>query len=775
MHKSKDQGSKNVCPLFDVNYFSSKLSNEEISYESGWENFSKSSVMIDPNICFDLNYYINQLDTSVTHDQALWHYYTTGWSYGLDPHPLFNTKYYIKNSDFLSQDEFKNPLEYFLKVGWKKRHDPHWLFSTSKYLEINTDVFDALLNPLEHYLESGEKEGRQPHALFDPLYYGRRNPSISSDKNLLAHYLTVGYGANCDPHPLFDIQFYNSQANNTSIEPVKHYLTVGDEDGLSPHPLLDNHFVKSQVKSSKETALEIYVANDREINPNKYFDVSFVLNEMEKVKKDFDGRSVLEYYVRNDFPLKVSKAFNGEEYRREFPDIGAMNPLHHYIVYGRDEGRILPFEFNEIVTQQVINCLNIDADILPNHRTLSELPKTALPKLGALSYQLTIDLMERFDEFKPEALFLLSGMRLGGAELAGLNVIRELSEKYKVLVIFTDNVAPQQESWWADLSNVSLYSMQDVANGQVNYHDRVSVLANVLSRQSRLNIFNSNSFVGWDLIKKYGVALEGLHDIYPMLFCYDKDINFKKCGYIQDYLLDVLPYIKHCFFDNQSVIDEVTEDFGLTSAQQFKLSVLYQPVSMVNIKISSDSILKRIKNREEGKRPKVYWLNRVCLQKRPDILLSVVISMPDVDFHIWSDEFNFSLYSDIKRERYTNLYFHKPFKSMNEVPFDQASALLYTASWDGIPTTLINVMSIGIPIVAPKIGGIEELITNKTGWLVDDPENSTSYVDSIRELLTDNAVVERKLESAERKITEQHSPKVFKNSLFKVLTMVDGK
>ncbi|MDH3316236.1 MAG: hypothetical protein OER43_10785, partial [Gammaproteobacteria bacterium] len=60
-----------------------------------------------------------------------------------------------------------NPLMHYLRHGGSRGRDPHPLFDTHWYLERNPDVRAAGMNPLVHYLQFGAREGHDPHPLFD--------------------------------------------------------------------------------------------------------------------------------------------------------------------------------------------------------------------------------------------------------------------------------------------------------------------------------------------------------------------------------------------------------------------------------------------------------------------------------------------------------------------------------------------------------------------------------------------------------------------------------
>lgn len=67
-----------------------------------------------------------------------------------------------------------NPLAHFLNNGWKLGLEPHPAFNSRFYLEHNKDVLEQHINPLFHYLHTGGKEKRNPHPFFDTGFYLRR-------------------------------------------------------------------------------------------------------------------------------------------------------------------------------------------------------------------------------------------------------------------------------------------------------------------------------------------------------------------------------------------------------------------------------------------------------------------------------------------------------------------------------------------------------------------------------------------------------------------------
>jgi len=62
-------------------------------------------------------------------------------------------------------------------------------------------------------------------------------------------------------------------------------------------------------------------------------------------------------------------------------------------------------------------------------------------------------------------------------------------------------------------------------------------------------------------------------------------------------------------------------------------------------------------------------------------------------------------------------------------PFD---VFVNCSSSEGLPVSIMEAMSYGIPVVAPDVGGISELVSRKNGWLVESECTPQQVVDAIR-------------------------------------------
>ncbi|MBV8906617.1 MAG: glycosyltransferase [Acidobacteriia bacterium] len=151
-----------------------------------------------------------------------------------DPHPLFDTAYYLEENPDVKAAGI-NPLRHYLRRGAAEMCDPHPLFSTRYYLEHYPDVQRAGMNPLLHYVRFGQFEGRKPHSAFDPEFYTTtyRN-ALTRQDGALVHYLRRGFREGYGPAPEFDPTYYlqaHPDIAAAGLEPFTHYIRFGKKEG----------------------------------------------------------------------------------------------------------------------------------------------------------------------------------------------------------------------------------------------------------------------------------------------------------------------------------------------------------------------------------------------------------------------------------------------------------------------------------------------------------------------------------------------------------------
>ena len=153
-------------------------------------------------LLFDSEWYCSRYDVPDTFKRdPLKHYLELGILSGNNPHPLFQTDFYLSQAG--RNLEIENPVEHFLKIGVHAQFSPHPLFSIRWYLATYKDVADSGINPLIHYLKYGASEGRNPSEQFDQTWYlSEYKDVIENGMNALVHYCLYGRNEGRYQNPL---------------------------------------------------------------------------------------------------------------------------------------------------------------------------------------------------------------------------------------------------------------------------------------------------------------------------------------------------------------------------------------------------------------------------------------------------------------------------------------------------------------------------------------------------------------------------------------------
>lgn len=163
---------------------------------------------------------------------------------------------------------------------------------------------------------------------------------------------------------LFNEEWYKTQyLKNISEDPIKHYIKIGCENNLNPSPDFDTKwylYSNPDVKKSKMNPLVHYILYGRKEGrlPKKSFNLkieedyklilhSGLFNEewfskyysLENTEVDLI-KYYLDYYLI--YGLNPSPDFDSIWYLEKYEDVkkSGINPLVHYIYYGKKEGRM---------------------------------------------------------------------------------------------------------------------------------------------------------------------------------------------------------------------------------------------------------------------------------------------------------------------------------------------------------------------------------------------------------------------------------------------------
>jgi FMN phosphatase YigB (HAD superfamily) len=358
---------------------------------------------------FDVAWYRATQAPNVAPDQAARHYLQEGAARGLSPSPLFDGPWYLANNPDVA-DAALNPLLHYLDSGRAEGRSTRPCVDPKAVAQVAaSDLFDAewyratqgpgvaLDQAARHYLQEGGSRGLSPGPLFDGPWYLAKNPDVAAASlNPLLHYLDRGRAEGRPTCPvaapelveriaasdLFDAEWYQATqaAGVAADQAARHYLHEGAAHGLSPGPLFDGRWYlanNADVAAAGQNPLLHYLNYGRsEGRPICPFTDSAALVPIEGSElfdadwyrttyvADLPLNQVARHYLREGAArgMNPGPLFDGVWYLNNNPDVAeaGANPLLHYLVSGRAEGRPIRLAYardagaNRIETRPIV-------------------------------------------------------------------------------------------------------------------------------------------------------------------------------------------------------------------------------------------------------------------------------------------------------------------------------------------------------------------------------------------------------------------------------------
>lgn len=177
--------------------------------------------------------------------------------------------------------------------------------------------------------------------------------------------------------------------------------------------------------------------------------------------------------------------------------------------------------------------------------------------------------------------------------------------------------------------------------------------------------------------------------------------------------------------------------------------------------------LKKNKNFKSPSK-RLLWASRVAKEKRPELLSHLIISLranyPDLTIEIFgaitAEMSQYSLFN------VSGLHYCGEFDDFSTLPLERFDAFIYTSAYDGLPNVILEAMSAGLPVIAPDIGGIGEVVIDReTGFLLpnisDDATLVSAYTDAVCSLYNDWKHTQAIAQKGQDMINHQHSEQAF--------------
>jgi glycosyltransferase involved in cell wall biosynthesis len=566
------------------------------------------------------------------------------------------------------------------------------------------------------YLQEGMAAGISPGPLFDADVYRRRAaeaglPPLAPDQNALMHFLSHGHTARIVPTERFSEAFYRKtypDIDNSPLWGFEHFILHGLYEGRMP---------------------------DRQST------VTFYRPRGGSVQSDGAMPRLYQQWFRQDFPNRKRSALDDmpQGYERRLDEL-----LH-----------------SDLLAEIFADAQAIDPEV----GELSSIVNCYLPPSHDYAAIVHAELRQRLPATHYDSVICVPWIRTGGADLvAGLlaKALLRVRPNEKILILRTDHFHFERANWLPDQADCVDISDLTKSLSQSAAENLLRVL---LRGVSAARVFNVNSLLCWRALQSQGANLSATLATYSYLFCWDQTPSGVRAGYPAIFFAGTAENITAFLTDTAYLRDELIKMYQLPATIRARILPLYTPAQRPVLVPSIARTVLDTASASSGKL--VLWAGRLDRQKRFDLVKEIALQMPDVEFRCWGAAL-LDAPPDLTMLT-ANIQMQGSFNSFDDLPLAQAGAWLYTALWEGMPTTIIELATRGVAIIASAVGGVPELITQDTGWPIEAEANAEAYVAALREALSSPEEAMQRAERLQHRVASIYTESVYDAALSELL------
>lgn len=369
-------------------------------------------------------------------------------------------------------------------------------------------------------------------------------------------------------------------------------------------------------------------------------------------------------------------------------------------------------------------------------------------------------------------VFILPFFTMGGAEKVILDIIENLlaiDPAKEVLFVFGMKLSEHQ---WLDRlpEQVTTCDIAHFCGPAAEETVDLVTLRTIQAFAPSAHIYIKSSPYGYRFWGRYGKLLS-----------HHKSILFRFCD--GSFEMHSLPFVVGFDFNFISEYGEtlslvLSDNKYINDADRARLPYLAGKQDVLYSVANEASNGEELDSRFEELHDRIIWASRFDPQKRPELLPLLAIALesefPSVTLEVWGTAVLGT--GDISQlQAHSNVEIMGTFSSFADINYQRSDLFLYTSRFDGIPTVLLSALGAGMPVVAPRLGGIPEIVIDgETGLLVDphlsDEALILAYIEAIRKIRSSASIRSSMGRAALKLIKEQHSPQryldVIKRNLF---------
>jgi glycosyltransferase involved in cell wall biosynthesis len=491
---------------------------------------------------------------------------------------------------------------------------------------------------------------------------------------------------------------------------------------------------------------------------------------------DVEGLDPLDHYLAHGWVEGRSPGpdFDGAWYLATYPDVAnaGVNPLVHYLRYGISEGRsrqsISQGEIELITKSQRLHALwplirsdakalqDVANPITPTPRLLSlwesNIVHAPAVQTGTIVQKVLTRLPSRTDH-----LLLIPWLGIsGGSEKVTQRLLTFLRSRYehdRLAMLAPDEIfdlRPMRRLSY----EIPIVALNDMG-ARLSASDRAEIVDHVLVNLRPRTVHVINSEAGWNALRQRAVDYARDSNIFVNIYSDIRVRDGAPAGYFWRYLPEVVPHLAGIFADNAAVITRAIENFSLVPEQRALFTVVPTPIVGLDGEDPASQCRLYVPTAKEH----TLWMGRIAMEKRLDVVRDIALRLPERRFSIYGALLPGVVWRDFLAwtAEVANVEHIGAFGALETLPVDEFDSYLFTTSAEGMPLSILEAAMLGLPIVAPAIGGIGEFIDETTGWIVPHADAVDQFAASLDDIAARPAEAGRRVARAQQRLIERHS------------------
>ena len=448
--------------------------------------------------------------------------------------------------------------------------------------------------------------------------------------------------------------------------------------------------------------------------------------------------SELYSYGRSLKPIeKSSNVSNLNPFLFQEPQSNAMKHVYQDVLFEKD--RLFLESYNEK--------LQYRADVIISSTT----QLAATLSLQSETYDQLLDFLQ-----DKEIIYFVPWINLGGADKVIVEYTKSIETRYKAGLITSINSGSR-----IDRLNIPFYDLTSRCEtwDHLSIEDKLHIITKAVINSKIKIVHIINSDIALQTLKYYAnVYKEHQVKTIATFFCPDYDWTNKQYhGY---------PVMYPEIFENTDMVLSdnnywYTYFKTLNKDRDFKFKKLASPTDEIEMKF-----LPKGKSTK-----KILWASRICNQKLFDVFETIVHALPQYQFVIYGGQPEEENNKEILNRLLTqaNVEFRGEYQHIDELDLNEFDLYLFTSLFEGIPTIILDMAMLGIPIVSTDVGGISEVLGKKYPLLVKEPQNAEEYIEKINYFYEHTKDIHNYMQKVHDYIAEHHNEHTFQKDYRQVI------